>query len=112
MADTQVAAHTENGSRATLPTELKIDATQTPKHTPREMDRIEAMAGKPISDFTPGMAERMAVWLHLRRLGYDPTWEEAADVLVEFVTPDPQTAGPASEPPASSISRGSATTGA
>lgn len=110
MADTQIAAAQDNGRTVEeLPTELKIDPTQPPKHTPREMDRVEAMAGMPINDFSPGLAERMAVWLHLRRLGFDPTWEQAADVLVDYVTPDPQTAVPAT--PDSVTSPGSVTTG-
>ena len=66
------------------------------------------MTGRNIAELTAedeGEAERLLVWFTLRRLGFDPTWEEAGDVLVNYVTPDPPTvSGSTSSPP-------SATTG-
>ena len=53
-----------------------------PMHTPRETSLLKAMSGMTIADMTgdgadPGDGERMLVWFALRRLGFEPTWEEA-----------------------------------
>ena len=45
--------------------------------------------------------ERVMVWLALRRLGYEPTWEEAEHVLLDFQTPDPTKGGSSTSSPPS-----------
>ena len=97
---------TSNGH---LPDVVFIDPQHPPRHTAREMQMVEAELGKSIADLTAGQGEQVMVFFHLRRLGYDPTFEQAADVLVDQAEPDP-TSGP-SEPAASSTSPGSAGTG-
>jgi hypothetical protein len=85
MAD---AALNENGTRA-LPAAVTIDPQHPPKHTPREMQIVEAEIGKAGQDMTAGEGEQALVFFALRRLGYEPTWDDAADVFLDADTPDP-----------------------
>jgi len=110
MADT---AMTENNSAAAdrhpLPDTVAIDPAHPPKHTPREMQMVESFLAKNAEEMTIGEGEQAVAWFALRRLGYDPSWEEASDVFVDQVPLDPTNASPGIVP--SSISPGSASSG-
>jgi len=73
---------------------VQIETGKAPMHTPREMGLISGFVGKAWTDMDPMEAEQAGVWLALRRLGFNPEWDQAADILVEYVTPDPQNGGP------------------
>lgn len=93
MADSDIV--TQNGPvPKDLPTEVDIDAERPPRHTPREMSLVESMAGKRFQDFGIGEAEQAMAWFQLRRLGFDPTWEQAGDIFVNTVTLDPTNVSP------------------
>lgn len=85
-----------NGTRP-LPTTIELDPAHLPRHTPREMQLVEAELGKPAGEMTVGEGEQAMAFFALRRLGYDPSWEQAGDVLVDQVTPGPPNGEPASD---------------
>ena len=109
MAESDVTEQLEpvdrNGRRP-MPAEVELDPTAGfPPHTARETSLLGELAGRPFTelvgdDSDQGDKERVLVWFALRRLGYEPSWDEAADVLIHYRTPDP-TSGEqlASSPP-------------
>jgi len=77
--------------------------------TPNEMRVVGEATGQPLEDLlgeTADMADRTQtiVWAKLRREGHDVSWEQAGDVVVEFVTPDPTSGGPSTSSPPSADS--------
>jgi hypothetical protein len=93
-----------------LPEMIEIDpAAPMPPHSPRESGLLEEMTGK---DFTALVGEeastrdreKVLVWFRLRRLGFEPTWEEVDDVLIDYRTPDPISAEASSSSPPSADS--------
>ena len=74
-----------------LPTTIELDpAAGMPPYSPRELSLIEEYTGKDFDKISSGGDRmRVMVWLHLRRLGFDPSWEDAAEVLIEHPTPNP-----------------------
>lgn|SRR5262245_28761015 len=86
-----------------LPAEVEIDPSAMPAHTPREMSLIQAMTGRSVTEINDdGDRERMFVWFTLRRLGYEPSWDDCADVLIRYkTTPDPTPTEPPTTSPGS-----------
>lgn len=88
-----------------LPAILEIEAGGIPVHTPRETALLKAMSGKDFTELVGEGAEqsdreRALAWFTLRRLGFEPTWEDTEDVLIDFKMPNPQNGdGPRSSPP-------------
>jgi hypothetical protein len=98
MADTEaesVEAQAPQNGRA-LPVQIDVDPQDAmPPHSPRETSMLTAMTGKGFQELVgdgadDGDRERVMVWFTLRRLGYQPSWEDAADVLINYTMPDPQ----------------------
>jgi hypothetical protein len=92
--------------RKQLPELVEIDVnTGMPPHSPRETSLLRELTGKGFQelageDADDGDRERVLVWFKLRRLGYEPTWEEAGDVLIDYVAANPPSGGDsASSPP-------------
>ena len=85
--------------KRTLPEVVEIDVGGgMPMHSPRETSLLREMTGRGFQELAgenadDGDRERVLVWFKLRRLGYEPTWEDAGDVLIDYVTPDPSTSG-------------------
>jgi hypothetical protein len=81
--------------RRPLPEMIELDPEEgMPPHSPREMSMVQAELGCSPDEVTDvGDAEAMLVWFKLRRMGYDPTFEEARDVIVKQVVPTPPNAG-------------------
>ena len=81
-----------------LPDVVEIDVTAgMPPHTARETSLLTSMTGRDYQALAgeganDGDRERVIVWFTLRRLGYEPSWEEAGDVLIRYVQPDPTSA--------------------
>ena len=98
MAEATVAPEgAQNGTHA-LPATIKVDPRHPPKHTPREMQLVESFLGKNAEAMTIGEGEQAIAFFALRRLGHDPTWEQAGDVFVEAETPNPREVAPAIAP--------------
>jgi len=88
-----------------LPTQVTIDPASAPLHTPREMGLISSFLGKAWADMDAHEAEQAGVWLALRRMGFDPAWDDAADILVEYrAGVNPQNGGPQTTSPGSADS--------
>jgi len=69
-----------NGTRP-LPATIELN----PKlgMSPNEMRAFRGLTGRSVAELE-GQAEdqvQAGVWVALRRAGYDPTWEEAGDVI-------------------------------
>ena len=89
-----------NGSHP-LPEVMELSPDNvTLRLTPNEMRQAAKATGLSLDHLLgeeADMADRMQtiVWVRLRRNGYpDVSWEEAGDVVVEFVAPDPTNAAP------------------
>ena len=78
--------------------------------SPNEMRKLKEATGFTLDGLLgeeAEMADRMQtiVWVKLRRDGHpDLTWEEAGDVVVEFVAADPTSGGPSTSSPPSAAS--------
>lgn len=75
-----------------LPEVVELDpAAGLPPHSPRETALLEEQSGKSFEELGNSVSngERLLVWFTLRRMGYEPTWDEAADVLIRYVTANP-----------------------
>ena len=110
MADPDVTPTVAHLPRP-LPEVVDISTTEMPMHTPRETALIRSLTGKSVLELTGEDAadedrERVLVWFALRRLGFEPTWDDTLDVLIRFSMPDPPNAAPPN------TSRGSADSGA
>lgn len=98
MADTPLVTETQNGAARQLPESVRVDPAHPPKHTPREMQLVESFMGKNAEAMTIGEGEQAIAFFALRRLGYEPTWDDAADVFVDAVAMDPPEGAPATAP--------------
>ena len=101
MAETRV--------KKKIPAQLEIDPTSMPLHTPREMSLLAAMSGKQFQELggenaDPGDREAMLAWFTLRRLGFEPTWDEACDVLIDYKLPNPPNGDEPRNSPPSAVS--------
>lgn len=72
--------------------------------TPNEMRLVREMTGRTLTDLLGGDENDMdatpdriqtLIWVQLRRDGFDPSWEDAGDVLPTYLQepPDPTSAG-------------------
>jgi len=92
-----------------LPAMVELDPSVMPMHTPRETSLLKAMTGRSLTELTAGEdaddgdRERVLVWFALRRLGFEPTWEQAGDVLVSYSleSVNPPSGGPQTNSPPS-----------
>lgn len=81
--------------RAALPTVFKVNmADGMPPHSPAELEQLEQETGKTFeqlggTEASTASQERLLIYFGLRRLGYEPTWEEAGHVLLDYQAPDP-----------------------
>ena len=76
-----------------------VVVTQNPdlRMTPNQIRALKAESGRNLSDLMDANADeadrmQAIIWLALRRQGYQASWDEAADVAVEFqgdAAPDP-----------------------
>jgi len=95
-----------------LPESVRIDAKNPiPPHSPRELAIIEDGSGLTFQELVGEDArhsnrERVMVFLALRRLGFEPTWDDTLDVMVDYVAPDPPSAAPPTTSPPSATSGG------
>ena len=95
MADTDVVRLPEPRANIKLPELIDLDMDEgMPPHSPRELSMLRASTGKGFQDLIGPDAldedrERVLIWFKLRRLGYEPTWEEAEEVLINYVQPNP-----------------------
>jgi hypothetical protein len=95
-----------------LPTEVVIDPNHPiPPHNARDVGILKGLTGKTFTELMGSEGDdetRMAVtiWLHLRRMGFDPTLDEAAEVLIRYEepTPDPTSDRPSTTSPPSATS--------
>jgi hypothetical protein len=84
--------------RPPLPDVVDIDMTAgLPPHSPRETTLLQQMTGRTFvelagEDADHGDRETVLVWFRLRRLGFEPTWEEAQNVLINYQAANPTTA--------------------
>jgi hypothetical protein len=85
-----------------LPTSVKL--VRGMMLTPNEMRTVKAMTGRTLTDLLGGDENDMdrapdriqtLVWIQLRREGFDPSWDDAGDVLPSYEQerPDPTSAG-------------------
>lgn len=78
--------------------------------SPNEMRTLKEATGRTLEALLGEEAEmadrtQTIVWVRLRRDGHpDVTWEEAGDVVVEFVAADPTSGGPSTSSPGSADS--------
>ena len=94
MAEAEVVNH-----RA-LPESVVVTQNPDLRMTPNQIRALKAESGQNLSelmDANADEADRMQaiVWLALRRQGYEASWDQAADVAVEFqgdAAPDPTNA--------------------
>lgn len=105
MAEPELVRETVTPRRA-IPDVVDVDISAgLPPHSARETSLLRDLTGRGFSelageDADEGDRERVIVWFTLRRLGYEPTWEEAGDVLIRYVTPGPPNGEqPAGSPP-------------
>jgi hypothetical protein len=90
-----------------LPEVVEFDVNAgMPPHSPRETAMLKEMTGRSFQELAgegadDGDRERVLVWFKLRRLGYEPSWEEAGDVLIDYVTPNPPSGGASTSSPPS-----------
>jgi hypothetical protein len=81
--------------RKPLPEIVKLDLSEgMPPHSPIELELLEQQTGRTFEKLTGEEAsgadrERALIWLRLRRLGYEPTWQEVGTILIDYVMPDP-----------------------
>lgn len=92
--------------RPPMPEIVEVDPSSMPPHSPRELTLLKAMTGRGFQelvneDADDGDRATVLIWFKLRRLGFDPTWEEAGNVLIQYVTPDPPSAGVSTNSPPS-----------
>jgi hypothetical protein len=104
MADADVA-HLRQNVKLPEKVELHLDEGMPP-HSPRETSMLRDLTGKGFQELVgegadDGDREAVMVWFKLRRLGYEPTFEEARDVLIEYVAPDPTNAADSTPSPPS-----------
>jgi hypothetical protein len=106
MADPDVIAMPE---RKPLPASIEVAANATEGFSPNELKAIKAASGLRL-DYLLQEADwdeksQLAVWIALRRAGYDPTWEEAGNVRpltpTEPEPPDPTSSAPSTGSPPS-----------
>ena len=76
--------------RRALPEEVLIDGDNPPRHTPNEVRLLKQMTGKTFTDLAGETAdfedqEQVMAWMQLRRDGYEPTWDEVGDMLIQVV---------------------------
>lgn len=57
--------------------------------SPNEMRALKVAAGKDLKDMDEAENVQFMGWLRLRRMGYAVSWEQAGDMEVRFVEPDP-----------------------
>lgn len=112
MADPELTSDNVSELPRRVPPGLTVKIVQggnLPPHSPREMAMVEASTGKSMGDLAGSAAfgEQLAAFLTLRRMGYDATWEDAFDVMIDYVEATP----PAPAPPPTT-SPASATSGA
>jgi hypothetical protein len=99
-------------SKRRLPEVVEFDVNAgMPPHSPRETSMLKEMTGRSFQELAgegadDGDRERVLVWFKLRRLGFEPTWEETGDVLIEYVTPNPPSGGDSTSSPPSAGSGG------
>jgi hypothetical protein len=107
MADADVMPMPQ---RRAMPEMVELDpAAGMPPHSPAEMSLLREMTGKPLAELVgeegdDGDKEAVLIWFTLRRLGYEPTWEEARNQLVSYVTPTPPSGGDSTTSPPSAAS--------
>ena len=99
-----------------LPAEVEIDlSSPMVPHTSAEITMLKVMTGKRYQELVGEGADdgerfQVMVWLRLRRLGFQPTWAEAGDVVIKWVNvpEDPTNAADLTTLPASVVSGASA----
>jgi hypothetical protein len=69
-------------------------ANAAPRLTPNEMRLLRKETGFDLMELMGEDANaddrtQLLVWAYLRRNGYDPTWDQAGDVIVEWAEVDP-----------------------
>jgi hypothetical protein len=95
-----------------LPEVIEFDTSAgMPPHSPRETSMLKEMTGRSFQELAgenadAGDREQVLVWFKLRRLGFEPSWEEAGDVLIDYVTPNPPSGGDSTSSPPSAGSGG------
>ena len=80
-----------------LPDSVLVTQTPDLRMTPNQIRALKAESGRNLSDLMDASADeadrmQAIVWLALRRQGYEASWDDAADVAIEFqgdAAPDP-----------------------
>jgi hypothetical protein len=99
----EAPASSSNGQQ--LPREVLVGTT--PRMSPNEMRVLKAQTGRTLESIMGDEADaaQALVWLELRRQGYSPTWDQAADVFAVYeAAADPTTAAGSTSSPRSAIS--------
>jgi hypothetical protein len=75
--------------RKPLPESIRVDTN--PRFSPNELRVMKAQTGRSLDSIMnePENAVQAMIWKALRRAGFDPTFDECADVEAEFPTPEP-----------------------
>ena len=106
-------AETEPVSRLPqpLPESITISGTPNVRLSANDMRALRKATGKTMEEL---MGENAAdedrlqavAWLELRRQGYEPTWEQAGELALQFETevPDPTSGEPSTSSPPSAAS--------
>ena len=88
-----------------LPSELVLSPdSMSMRLTTNEMRMIRQATGKSLGDLESEENTQVAVFSKLRREGFDLTWEQAGDIVVEFRALDPTSGGPSTSSPPSADS--------
>jgi hypothetical protein len=80
-----------------LPDSVLVTQNPDLRMTPNQIRALKAESGQNLSDLMDANADeadrmQAIVWLALRRQGYEASWDDAADVAIEFQgepVPDP-----------------------
>ena len=76
------------------------------RFTPNEMRIVREATGKGMDELLGGGAltednSQAIIYSKLRREGFDVTWEQAGDIVLEFREADPTSGGPSTSSPPS-----------
>jgi len=88
----------ENSERA-LPSHVIVRGT--PRFSANQLRTLQALTGQPMDRVMndPASVVQAFAWFELRREGFDPSWDEAGDMPIEFAEDMPDPSSPDSATP-------------
>lgn len=91
VAHTDVTEPSQNGEvKPPLPKSVKVSGNAA--FSPNELRVLKAMSGKTLEQIMNDEVDAVQamIWCALRDEGFNPTWDEAAEVRGEMVVPEDQ----------------------